>query len=1218
MNYRGAVLLFLVALFVINMGCLESSTPITQKKAVIEKSISSDTDGDGIPNVWKYTFAQQSEGFLQMKKEITITGTEKNPDFISQASYRRDETYANTYYDLLTNLATITLNCNYGLDEVLPICSTEPECQSLCTSNVRCNNGLNKYPQLNGTLYPTAVDFSNVKKKASDLRTAIASNSQPSQGEVDAIMLQRDDLNKALNKLITEKAFDLSICSQNEFVVAREQLNLLQDIYEQDENATKVQYFSAYSKFEITSKTSYTYNENAVIEVDEIIPESFATRQSSVTFLTVPPIYISDSVPLTVRYRLDFKKISQINSDFGYKAASGPANWDLEMQKITYPSGSIKVLNLENIGAFVQFRAFFTSLLLSLHAYVGFGFALALVAFALVLVLYLAYTVVRLVLSLFASAGKHEPIAEAFYRIAGYGGRGRNEFLIAAVIALALGGYLVFSAGEPIIDDPIQVLSTNTNILLGSSVLLVGLILFGFVLEDIIKARLIGERYLRAPVEQGIRKVVVEKEMKDEVQKMRTEIMGLRESAAVAGTAFDAKRADLFFAYLSAVETKMSRGELEDAELMIEKTLRKEYAALHGMLSVSMDQEKVLEKMREEVEDEIDQIESLYRKFSNYGVKFEKKEWRIEANRYPIIYSGQGFIAAKKYLDAIAENLKLERNSIQAKMSDVEHLMLTKFPCPVCGRTTTLASDKCDSCGVSLDEGFMAKHTDLRHELESLAMELKAKKIARGDRLITSVETLLVHMNENMRSKQFDKSSELITTIDEKMKHIQEVLGRTISEEGEMRSHLAEIDRHLESIPALIAQAKENSIDVSIYEKRFLAFGGKEAMAPIASLPLEESVTRSKELADSFAQIESDIKNTIAKFMVSVNAFERVNELFTEISTLITRGKGYGLGTEDYSKRLGGLNVDSIIEAIEKNEIDEKELNNSVTILSDMAAELKKKVAAAQQFTEQLNTVDGKLNEANTLVEVCKKNGLAPFEEMERLYATSTEPVRDRIESFGLDEAESIKNDIISLNTKADSILLTLRRKSEVLSAWPGWKSSIEGLLRRQERVDPAMLSAIPPEWRPWVVERFVSETDLPVTLEGNTIVKLKAIKGMGKSDLENIMKEMIDTKRILGGMILRKDGLVISSNLPMGGNAESVAAGSATAMQKAEAASKALNRGDVTYVAFNAKLGRQIVVRAGEQSLILAIIKPDEDLGFVLLTMKKAADRVRDIIDKL
>jgi len=1218
MNYRLAFLSFFLLLFIFSMGCLETSTPLAQKKAILQKQVSSDTDGDGLPDVWKYTFSQQSEGNLYISKEIVVKGMEKDPAFVLQPKYKRDESYASTYYDLLTNLATITLNCNYALGDVIPVCSNEGECLALCTANVRCNNGLNKYPQLNGTLYPTAVEFNLVKKKAADLRTTIASTSKPTQAELDAILLQRDDLNNAISKLMSSKAFDLGICSQNEFMVAAGQLKHLSEIYLIDDEATTESYFEAYKTYEITSKTSYTYDENAIVTVDEIIPESFATRKSSLSFLTVSPIYVSDSTPLTVRYKLNFKKLSDTKADFGYKVTAPAANWNSEMQKVTYPAGTISILSLENISVYVQLRDTFTLIFALFHAYMGFGFAFALTLFLFLILIYLIYTLVRLAHSVIVSARRHEPLTEAVYRIAGYGGRGKMEYIAAAIITLALGSYLIITAGEPVSADLIQALSANTTLLIGSLIFLLGLILLSFIVEDEIKSRVLGERYLRAPVEQGIRKVLVEKEMRAEIQKMRTDIMSLKESASVAGIIFDSARLDRFFADLSAAETKISRGELEDAELMLEKTLRKEYAALHELLAVGMDQEKILEKMRDEVSDEIDQLESLYRKLANYGVKFEKKDWRVEANRYSIIYSGQGFAAAKKYLDSIMESIRSERSSIQNKMADIEHLMLTKFPCPVCGRMTSLASDRCESCGVSLEEGFTNKRNELKQELDSLGAELKAKKITRGDRLVASVDTLLAHMAENISAKQYDKASELVKTIDEKLKYIQEILGRTISQESELKAHLAEIDKHLEAIPALIAQAHENSIDISSIEKRFAAFGGKEALAEVSALPLEEAVTRSKELAESYAQIESDIKNTIAKFMVSVSAFERVNELFTEVSTLITRAKGYGMATEEYSKRLGGLNVNSLIEDIEKNEVDEKELANTVNILSDLAVELKRKVSFAQQFTEQLNIIEGKLKEAGTLVEVCKKNNLVPFEEMERLYNISTIPLRDRIESFGLDEVDSIRNDIVALETKVDSILLTLRRKSEVLSAWPGWKSFIEGLLRRQDRVDPSMLSNIPPEWRPWVVERFVSETDLPVALEGNTIVMLKSIKEVSKADLEHILDEMISTQRIIGGIILRKDGLVISSKLPVGGDAESVAAAAAMAMQKAEGASTALNKGDVNYVVFNAQHGRQVLTRAGEQSLILAIIKPDEDLGFVLLTMKKAADKVRDTIDKL
>ena len=303
---------------------------------------------------------------------------------------------------------------------------------------------------------------------------------------------------------------------------------------------------------------------------------------------------------------------------------------------------------------------------------------------------------------------------------------------------------------------------------------------------------------------------------------------------------------------------------------------------------------------------------------------------------------------------------------------------------------------------------------------------------------------------------------------------------------------------------------------------------------------------------------------------------------------------------------------------MERNEAREDDLKGTVDSLSSMAEELGNKVALAESLHARVKAVESKVSQANRMVKECTEAGVSPFEEMEVLYSISVAPISNRIKSLRLDEADSMKAEVSRLEVEIEKALLGLKKKKGVLSAWPSWNKGIEALLKKQDKIDPAMLTGIPPEWRPWAMERFVGETELPVVLEGNRISKLKSMKGISKGDIDGVLEEMVGTGRILGGAILRRDGLVISSRLAEGRDPSKVAAMGATAMQKAESASEALAKGEVSYILFNAAEGKQVIAKAGAQALIIAIIKPDEDLGFVILTIKKAGNKVSELIERL
>ncbi|MGC9057472.1 MAG: roadblock/LC7 domain-containing protein [Candidatus Micrarchaeia archaeon] len=1216
MQSKQFVFMFILLLAIALAGCFEKTLPLPQKKAMLESSKTSDIDKDGIPDEWYYSYKPETLDGFKMKREIYIQGMTRNPSFAPQKYYVRNEQKAEEYYNQLTLVATLVPQCTYAIDEVIP-CGSVEECHNLCAAKVRCNNGLNKYPGLNASIYELSVGISNIRENALRFRTLIASKSSLSQAELESILTGRDTLVGSINKLLSNDIFTNLLCSPTELERTLIMLESIEDMYQLDTQKTESQYVDAYTTYKIISKTSFSYDENAVVEIDEPIPQSFAPSRASITFIT-PPKYVSDSVPITARYLVSFKKVEQTKADIAYEVETSSKGWADDVGAITYPSGTIRILELESFGPYVLFQNIFYGTLNFLRQYIGFGFAISITVFITLLILYLFVTLVRIVYSVFISMGRHESLKEALYRVAGHGGKGRLELFALAVISLVVGFYVIRSAGEPVGENILLILASNNSLLVGTLVFSIGFFSLYFITSDVVKGIILGPRYFRAPTIVGVRKVVVEKELKEELDKMRMSLLKLEEDAKVSGITLPAGNVEEFMQVLEVAEKMVNEGKLDEAEAYMSKHVRKKYTALHEQLSVGINLQTIVSKMRGEIEDEISHIEQIYRKAKSYDIGFEWVDWRGRADKYNDVIKSAGYDGAKRYLAELLQELRKEASSIQNKISEVEHLRLSRFPCPVCGNMTSLAHEECEKCGVSLKEGFLGRLDDLKHELESVAMELHEKKIVRSEKIISSTETLLSHLQENINTGKYDKAAELIPTISEKIKHLQEVLGKVVALEVECSNYENEIKRYTSEIPVLLDEAKSYGIDVSQYEKRFVSLNNESRSLEISKLPVEEAYQKLKEFVEFYGQVESSVKVLISKYKLSVNAVEQINTLFTEISKNITRAKGFGLEVSEYTRRLSEINIDVFMDEIEKGGVDEKDLLSMVDMLNSMGEELKKKLLFVQQFGESIARLEEKVSNAKALADECKGKGLYPYDEMEFLYAPGINRLKERLRTLKLDEIDAIRSEIARIDTNLSNVIFNLRKKRDILSLWPSWKSTIQNILKKQDYVEPSSVSTIPPEWRPWAFERFVEETDIPVALEANRIVKLKSLKGISKSDIDQVLDEMIASGKIQSGMILRKDGLVISSRMPEGIDSEHVAAMTARAMQKSVSASSSFGKGDVQYVMFGGSSGRLVMVRAGDQAIVLAIIKPEEDLGFVILSLKNMGDKVANLIEKL
>jgi predicted regulator of Ras-like GTPase activity (Roadblock/LC7/MglB family) len=114
---------------------------------------------------------------------------------------------------------------------------------------------------------------------------------------------------------------------------------------------------------------------------------------------------------------------------------------------------------------------------------------------------------------------------------------------------------------------------------------------------------------------------------------------------------------------------------------------------------------------------------------------------------------------------------------------------------------------------------------------------------------------------------------------------------------------------------------------------------------------------------------------------------------------------------------------------------------------------------------------------------------------------------------------------------------------------------------------------------------------------------------------LEVILKEINKAGGIEASAIASRDGLLIFSTLSGQGLAERFVAMSAAMMGAAETAAIELGMGIPDKMIIESKKGKIIGVGAGPKAFLLVMSRPDANLGLVLIEMKNASEKIKNIL---
>lgn len=105
------------------------------------------------------------------------------------------------------------------------------------------------------------------------------------------------------------------------------------------------------------------------------------------------------------------------------------------------------------------------------------------------------------------------------------------------------------------------------------------------------------------------------------------------------------------------------------------------------------------------------------------------------------------------------------------------------------------------------------------------------------------------------------------------------------------------------------------------------------------------------------------------------------------------------------------------------------------------------------------------------------------------------------------------------------------------------------------------------------------------------------------------------DIAGVKGAAVVRRDGLLIVSNLPAEIDSDQLAAMTASTVGSGETASETLKIGEVQQVTVEAEDGKLISTGAGKNGILTVLTKSDINLGLVLTEMQGATDKIKRIL---
>lgn len=117
------------------------------------------------------------------------------------------------------------------------------------------------------------------------------------------------------------------------------------------------------------------------------------------------------------------------------------------------------------------------------------------------------------------------------------------------------------------------------------------------------------------------------------------------------------------------------------------------------------------------------------------------------------------------------------------------------------------------------------------------------------------------------------------------------------------------------------------------------------------------------------------------------------------------------------------------------------------------------------------------------------------------------------------------------------------------------------------------------------------------------------------RHELEAVLAELRRVGDIGASAIVRRDGLMVASDMPNYIDGRTIAAMAAALVGTAETSAGELKQGDFRQVIVESDSGKLVATGAGGLALLACLVDKNANLGLVLLSMEKASKKISEIL---
>ncbi|MEW6329018.1 MAG: roadblock/LC7 domain-containing protein [Candidatus Micrarchaeota archaeon] len=609
------------------------------------------------------------------------------------------------------------------------------------------------------------------------------------------------------------------------------------------------------------------------------------------------------------------------------------------------------------------------------------------------------------------------------------------------------------------------------------------------------------------------------------------------------------------------------------------------------------------------------------------GVDFSEEEGALGRLRAGLKLANELY-EQKRLEDAYARASSVSREfeelsaTVDKKLEKEKTLSTKHFNCPSCSADITLSSLLCPGCGTYVPtyiaDAIQSLGNDLTEmkkyisELES-SVDLTAEK-----RELNEIITLASRALKLQEGEQYDDATRAL----EQAKKRRDELKHTISDKAvssrDLGSRISSLKKLTTSIEELLKKAKGLGVDVGAEGEEYSDISvsdSPEALSLLSRLKKFDEVSNRIESARRrYERLKTMIGDKISaqeQRAGKITVLKRPAQIFRD---LVSQTKALGINVSDEEREFQSLNIDDLI--AKRTAADDSILESYQKKIEKLNAALSDKIDRFNRIGAKRAGLEKSMLEFKSISEKCASLGIDFFAEQEEFLGIDTARIDKTIET-GVD-IEGAEEAVARATGVMERVLLSLREKSGIVEQqWAGWSAYIASLLERKERITTDMLADIPEGWRQWVLKHYLAEhTGESLLFEDNALTKLHP-PPVSKDDLERVLRTLASSGKIEASAIVRKDGLMIASNLPADIDSNVVAAMSAKLVSNASTTSSELAKGAVKRVIVDGKDGKFIAMSAGRLAILICLIKPSEDMGFVLMSMDAAAKGIIALLEK-